>query len=292
MNTLSVALLSGAIACVCSTSVCAKSISVNFHVSDDSEVEEHQITEGEFAGSPKYGVLTDQWNNINVGPGGQRKFPRIPFPPTDLKDENGDPTEVRLSFSAKSTHFVGYAASAVLERKELGLEGNQDDLFNSNLSLGDEDTAVLVVEGLGREYTDAGYSLVIYSDTDQGRKRLEGSRRSVFTLTLSDGHEISKFVEDDDGAAIGDPTFNGQFILTDEVDGGEDYSNVAVFEGLAADSFTIRLSSVDAKRAAISGFQIVKNSEADVPVEIPEPRIFTLFAGLWVLALTILRRRR
>ncbi|MGJ8639863.1 MAG: hypothetical protein ACSHYA_10750 [Opitutaceae bacterium] len=276
-----------------SASLSASSISVNFHVGDDDNPAEHVISKGELAGSEVYGIITDQWNNIDVGSGGLHRKPQGMFPKTQLKDRAGQSTGVVLSSEEKSSYFVGYAASAEVEGELLNLPGNQDDLFNSYLCLGEDDSAVLEVSNLGSDYTAGGYSVIIYSDTDEGRKKwaASGPRQTLFKLTPSNGSTMRKFTEDDPKVPDGDSTFSGSFVLSDGVEDGMDYSNVVVFEGLTADSFTLELVSPDSKRGGISGFQIIPNAELANRVEIPEPAAMVGITGLVMFLVVTFRRR-
>jgi hypothetical protein len=280
-----------------SSCLSANSISVNFHVGDDPQLQEHRITPGESAGSEEYGVLSDWWNNINVGDGGlHRKSGQI-FSPTKLKNHKGKNTGAILNTLGVSSYFVGYVACAETVGEELQLPGNQDDLFNSYLSLGVEDVTALQVSNLGTDFTVGGYTVVIYSDTDEGRKKVNasGPRRSIFKLTPSNGTTIERFTEDDPRASNHDSTFDGTFVLSDGIESGPDYSNVAVFEGLTADSFTIQLISPDSKRGGISGFQIISNATLAAAtgkkVGIPEPSATVALTGLVALLSVALTRR-
>lgn len=287
----------GSVMIVCSSALIAKSISVNLHVGDDENPDEHQITAGEFAGSEEYGILTDQWNNIDLGAGGLHRKPQGIFPRAKLKDQAGKPTGVMLKSPVKSSYFVGYAASSEALGELLDLPGNQDDLFNSYLSLGADDSAVLEISNLGSDFTAGGYSAVIYSDTDEGRKKkvASGPRQSLFKLTPSGGPAIEKFTEDDPGILNSDSTYNGSFILSDGVEDGLDYSNLVVFEGLTADSFTLELIAPDSKRGGISGFQIIANADLTArtgkKVGIPEPSTTVILTGLAMLFVVTLTRR-
>ncbi|CAA6691872.1 MULTISPECIES: hypothetical protein [unclassified Lentimonas] len=289
--------LLGVVTIGCSGGLFANSISVNFHVGDDQQMDRHQISAGEFAGSEAYGIISSKWNNIDIGAGGLHRKPEQIFPPTKLIDQAGKRTGVVLSAPEDSTYFVGYAASAETVGAELGLPGNQDNLYNSYLSLGTDDSAVLKISNLGRNFTAGGYLAVIYSDTDEGKKKKgsAGPRQSLFKLTPSNGAMIQKFTEDDPDIPNHDSTFDGSFVLSDGIESGLDYSNVVVFDGLTADSFTLELTSPDSKRGGISGFQIISNAALAAgkgkKVDIPEPATTVALTGLIVFLAATLRRR-
>lgn len=284
MFTKSIKYGSTASACLAlAMSASAGTISVNFHVGNDaSDQAEHELTAGESAGL----VAIDgaNWNNINVGDSGPHNTSGAIFASTSLKDDMGNASAAMIGPSADSTWFVGYAASAAGTGAELGLPGNDDDLFNSYLALngpsGDgspADAAVLNITGLGSAFTSAGYNLIIYADSDKDPQ--SGNRRSVFTVTPGGGSAIDVFTEDDN-AATGGAQFSGTYIQSDGVDDGADYSNYVVISGLTASSLTIDLASPDGGRAAISGFQIVA---------VPEPGSLAL---LGLGGLMVVRRRR
>ncbi|CAA6692117.1 Unannotated [Lentimonas sp. CC19] len=233
-------------------------ISVNFHVGDDSDNQvDHILTSGEMAGLASY--ATDQWNNIDIGNGGSNDSAQI-FAATNLSDASGNLSVATLSTSADSTWFTGYAAGPASSEAELGLAGNDDDLFNSYLALngpsGDgtpADAAILNVSGLGSDYTSGGYAVIVYSDSDKTSS--SSTRTSTFTLTPLGESSIALSTED-----------NATFSESYDADGGDGYSNYVVFENLSAASFSLELTSPGGGgRAALSGFQII-----------PEPTISTL----------------
>ncbi|MGJ8642711.1 MAG: sulfatase-like hydrolase/transferase [Luteolibacter sp.] len=226
-------------------------ISVNFHVGDDSDNQaDHVLTTGETAGFGAF--ATDKWNNINIGNGAANASATI-FPITALTDASGNASVATLSTSAQSTWFTGYSASSASNAAELGLAGNDDDLFNSYLGLngpgGDgspADSAVLVVSGLGSGYTANGYSLIIYSDSDKSSSA--SSRQSSFKLTPDAGSPTTLSSDDNN-------TFSGTY----DNDASDGYSNYVVFENVSTTGFTLEITSPDSGRGAISGFQIVPN---------------------------------
>lgn len=237
-------------------------ISVNFHAQDGDALADHQLEAGETAGFiPVDGAF---WTNIDVGAPGANDGPL--FASTDLMDNAGNSVAATIAPSVDSTYFVGYAASAATGGAggmELGLEGNDDDLFNSYLALngpsGDgtpADAAVLNLSGLGAPYT-SGYTLIIYADSDR-RTAPNGNnvRQSFYTLTPEGGSPVTAFVEDDDPGMISN-TFDGTYVFGDSVEDGGDYANFTIIEGLTAESFTLEATSSDGGRGAISGFQIV-----------------------------------
>ncbi|MGJ8726356.1 MAG: beta strand repeat-containing protein [Roseibacillus sp.] len=236
-------------------------ISVNFHAEDADALSDHQVETGETAGfAPVDGSF---WNNINVGSPAAHALEPL-FPSTPLIDDTGNTTAATIAPSVDSTYFVGHAASAASDAFELGLTGNDDDLFNSYLALngpnGDgtpADAALVNVTGLGTDYTSGGYTVIIYSDSDRrGGGVGNNTRQSIFTLTPSGGSPLTTFVEDDDPSVINN-TFDGVYVFTDGMEDGAGYSNFTLIEGLSADSFTLEITSPDGGRGAISGFQIV-----------------------------------
>ena len=245
----------------------AQSISVNFHVSDDLEGQDNHIFDGiETAGVS--GSRTAAWNNIPVGNGGGNAGTEI-FAPANLDDDSGNAAAMLSSTlvgeEIDSTWFIGYAASAATEEAELGNDITDDNLFNSYLALngpsGDgspADSFVLEVTGLGTDYTDNGYSLIIYSDSDRRDSTANNSRLSNFAVT-ADGVTSNAFVEDDDPGEVVN-VFDGTYLLSDGVEDGADYSNYTMISDLTASSFTLEVTSPDGGRGAISGFQIVANS--------------------------------
>ena len=234
-------------------------ISVNFFATDVDAPADHIVESGETAGFlPTEG---DLWTNIDLRAPGAHGSEAV-FPQTALIDSTGNANAATISASSESTFFVGYAASSATDAQELGLEGNDDDLFNSYLALngpsGDGtplDAGILNVSGLGAAYTRGGYSVIIYSDSDR-RNEGNGVRQSLFTLTPGGGNAVSAFVEDDDGEP-GVNIFDGQYVFSDGIDDGADYSNFVIFEGLTADSFSLEVTSPDGGRGAISGMQII-----------------------------------
>ena len=241
-----------------------QTISVNFHVGNDADnQQDHELASGESAGF----VAADNWNNINVGDGGGNSTGAI-FAATSLGDSDGNSNVATIESTQSSTWFVGYAASTAALANELDLANtNHDDLFNSYLALngpgGDgspADDAELEVSGLGTAFTDNGYDLYIYSDSDRGFQN--GDRRSVFTVTPSGESSLVSFTEDDSSAS-GGSEFTGTYVRSDETESGADYSNYTVFRNLNADSFVLNLTSPDGGRGAISGFQIVARKNTD-----------------------------
>ncbi|MGJ8649410.1 MAG: PEP-CTERM sorting domain-containing protein [Opitutaceae bacterium] len=280
--------LLGAAAIAFSSFASAQSISVNFHVGNDTDAQaDHEITGTEAAGLD--GNTT--WNNINVGDGATNSGATI-FADTTLSDDNGDTSAATLGSTlttgASSSWFVGYAASQASAEGELGLAGtNHDDLFNSYLALNNPqgdgnplDNFQLSITGLGTDFTTNGYYVIIYSDSDR-RNTSSNSRRSEFLVTPGGGLGTTVFVEDDDPAATVN-IFDGTYILSDNSETGADYSNYTIVSGLTADSFTIDIFSDDGGRGAISGFQIVA---------VPEPSVAALLAGLLGLSYVMVRRR-
>ena len=234
-------------------------ISVNFHVDDLDALADHQLTMGETAGFVP--VDGEFWTNINLGAPSNHEGEAL-FPSTQLIDDTGNANAATIAPSVDSSYFVGYAASAASEALELGLPGDDDNLFNSYLALngpnGDgspADLAILNISGLGSEYTSGGYTLIVYSDSDR-RNDSANKRQSLYTLTPSGGGVVSAFVEDDD-PAHGINIFDNTYVFSDYVDDGDDYSNFVIFEGLTAASFSLEITSPDGGRGAISGFQII-----------------------------------
>jgi arylsulfatase A-like enzyme len=241
-------------------SVFADTISVNFHVANDADAQaEHELTGEESAGVAPY--ASTNWNNISVGNNGVSTG--IIFPPTGLTDDQGNPTAATIAPSVSSSRFVGYAANSASVGEELMLAGiHDDDLYNSYLALGSADTAVLEVTGISSNYTQSGYRLIIYSDTDKRPDSGANSvRQSLFTITPEGGSGITALTEDDT-AAPGVNTFEGTYVLSDNVESGADYSNYTVIDGMTATNFSLAISSPDGGRGGISGFQIFTGDEA------------------------------
>jgi arylsulfatase A-like enzyme len=246
----------------------ADAISVNFHANDADALAEHQLAAGETAGFAF--VDGADWNNISVGVPGLHDPAGTLFPTTPLKDNAGNSSAATVSPSASTTWFTGYCASSAAIAAELGLPGNDDDLFNSYLGLngpnGDgtpADAAILEITGLGPAYTSGGYSLILYSDTDKGP--VSGDRTTVFTVTPSGGSPIVVLAEDD--ASSGASTFDGAYVLSDNADTGSDYSNYTLIEGLSAASFTLEITTPgDGGRGGLCGFQIVAGTVTPAPI--------------------------
>ena len=245
----------------------AASISINFHVGDDGNAQaDHELAAGESAGL----VATDGalWNNINVGNGGPTNTVSEIFTSTTLTDDSGA-NAATIAPSANSSRFVGYAASGAAAEEELGLAGNNDDLYNSYLALngpgGDSspaDAALLSITDLSSDFTTNGYRVIIYSDSDRGLG--SAARTSFFTI----GGTTQSVVDDEH-------VFDNTFIE------GTNYTEF-VFGPGAADNFTIDVFADNANgRGSINGIQIIA---------IPEPSS-TALLGLGGLAL-ILRRRK
>ena len=264
--------------------VSASTISVNFHVDGDADAQiDHELAAGETAGLTPVG----NWNNINIGTGGAHNTSAAIFSSTALNDSTGASTGATLAPDVISSWFVGYAASSAGDANELGLAGNQDDLFNSYLALngpgGDgspADEAVLTIANLPAAFTANGYQLIIYSDTDRGPANA-GDRTSVFTVTPAGGSAITVLTEDDGSVGAAAATFSGAFVLSDNSDTTDDYSNYTVINGLTADGFTIDVTSPDGGRGGISGFQIIA---------VPEPSTSLLLGFMGVV--TLIRRKR
>ena len=251
----------------------AQTISVNFHVGNDMDAEDSHVFDGtETAGLASSN--TAAWNNVSVGEGGNANVGAEIFAPVTLSDDSGNASAATLTSTlvgdaVESPWFVGYAASAASTAEELTNGISDDNLFNSYLALngpnGDgtpADSFVLDVTGLGAEFTDGGYDLIIYSDSDRRGATNNAARTSEFAVTA--GGEVTKvFVEDDDGLNVDDAVlnvFDGTYVLSDGVDDGNGYSNYTVVSGLTAADFTIEITSVNGGRGAISGFQIVVGS--------------------------------
>jgi hypothetical protein len=234
-------------------------ISVNFYATDASAPFDHQLADGQSAGIDG----NTSWNNVNVS---SANSGTTIFAATDLSDNTGNATAAYLESTLTGTAgswFVGYAATQASTAGELNLADITDDnLFNSYLGLNATDNFTVSISGLGTDYTDNGYSLIIYSDSDRRNETTTSVRQSLFTITPSGGTPVSAFVEDDDGATTVN-TFAGTYVESDNVDDGYDYSNYTVISGLTASDFTIDVSSPDGGRGAISGFQIVANLASD-----------------------------
>ena len=248
----------------------AASISINFHVGDDMDAQaDHELATGETAGL----IATDGalWNNINVGNGGATNTTTTAiFASTTLTDDSGANAAI-IAPSATSSRFVGYAASSAAAENELGLTGNNDDLYNSYLALngpgGDgnpADAAVLNITNLSSDFTTNGYRVIIYSDSDRGPNGSGGNRTSSFTIGTTTQDVLDN-----------QHVFDNTFIL------GTNYTEF-VFGPGAADNFTIDVFSDDGGRGSINGIQII--------AAVPEPSS-TALLGLGGLAL-ILRRRK
>jgi signal transduction histidine kinase len=234
-------------------------ISVNFHVLHDEDAQaDHELTGSERAGVGTF--VCAHWNNIGVGTAGPNRG--IIFRATALTDDAGNPNAATIAPSVRSTYFVGYCGSVATWAQELRLpDTHDDDLFNSYLALGSADAAVLQVTGISSNFTAGGYQVVIYSDTDRRAATGAGAgRQSLFTLTPGGGSPVTALTEDDPGA-IENNTFSGIYIRSDNVEDGPDYSNCTVFEGLAAESFTLAIRSPDGVRGGISGFQIIAGDQ-------------------------------
>ena len=249
-------------------------ISVNFHVGDDVEGQDSHIFDGtETAGLADFN--TAAWNNVAVGNGGTNEAAAEIFAPVMLSDDSGNATAAMLSSTlvgdaTESAWFVGYAASAAAEEGELTNGISDDNLFNSYLALngpsGDQtppDAFVLDITGLGADFTDGGYDLIIYSDSDRRGSTNNSARTSFFNVTAG-GETTTVLVEDDDGFNDEDNsnTFNGTYVVSDGAGGGGNYSNFVVVSGLTAADFTIDVRANDTSgRGAISGFQIVVSDD-------------------------------
>ena len=133
------------------------------------------------------------------------------------------------------------------------------------------DSALLNVSGLGTEFTSQGYSLIIYSDSDVTTGG--GNRTSVFTLT-PDGSSPITLLTEDNGAAPGGSTFDGEFIASDGVSDGADYSNFTFVENLTSASFTLEVTSPNGGRGAINGFQIIAGT-----LDLPEPAVLPVITS-------------
>ena len=263
----------------------ATTLSVNFHVGNDADAQaDHELAAGETAGLlPVDGAF---WNNINVGTAGANNTSAPIFPSTPLNDSSNN-FAATIAPSVDSSWFVGYAASSAAGAAELGLAGNDDDLFNSYLALngpnGDgspPDEAVLNVTGISSTFTSNGYNLIIYSDSDRGAAS-GADRTSVFTVTPGGGSAITVLTEDDGSVGAAAATFSGTYVLSDNSDTTDDYSNYTVISGLTADSFTLEITSPDGGRGAINGFQLVA---------VPEPSTFVCMLLASVGVVTMRRR--
>lgn len=246
-------------------SIFADVISVNFHTDDIDQPKEHILAIEEIAGLVP--IDGSHWNNVSVGaPGPRNNDAEAIFTSTILGDDQGNLNAATIQPSADSTFFVGYAASPASDAIELALDGNDDKIFNSYLALngpsGDgspADTAILEIGDLSDRYTNEGYRLIIYSDSDRGPAG-DAARTSVFTLTPEGEQPITFLIEDDGGLGANEATFSGEYILSDNSDDDDAYSNYIIIEGLTTANFTLELTSPGGGgRAAISGFQIVTN---------------------------------
>ena len=249
-------------------------ISVNFHVGDDVEGQDSHVFDGtETAGLADFN--TAAWNNVAVGNGGTNEAATEIFAPVMLSDDSGNATAAMLSSTlvgeaTESQWFVGYAASSATQEVELTNGIGDDNLFNSYLALngpsGDgspPDAFVLDVAGLGAVFTDGGYDLIIYSDSDRRGASNNNARTSFFDVTAG-GETTTVLVEDDDGFNDDDNsnTFNGTYVVSDGVGADPNYSNFVVVSGLTAADFTIEVTASNAGgRGAISGFQIVVSED-------------------------------
>ena len=113
--------------------------------------------------------------------------------------------------------------------------------------------------------------MIIYSDSDITTGG--GNRTSVFTLTPEGSSPITLLTEDK-GAAPGGSTFDGDFIVSDGVSDGADYSNFTFVENLTSASFTLEVTSPDGGRGAINGFQIIAGT-----LDLPEVPVITDFTA-------------
>ena len=251
------------------------SISVNFHANDSDALPAHQLASGEFAGLDA--VAGELWTNVNVGNAQTRTGASI-FAPTSLKDSLGNDTAATISSTlttgTSGSWFVGYAASSASNGGELSNGIPDDNLFNSYLATNASDRFVLNITGLGTDFTEEGYRLVIYSDSDRRNSSANNVRRSVYTVTPNNGDSVIAFVEDDDGAAAVN-IFDGTYIESDGVDDGADYSNYVVIDGLNATDFTLEIDSPDGGRGAISGFEIIAGTDGSF---LPSPNIVSFGA--------------
>jgi hypothetical protein len=120
--------------------------------------------------------------------------------------------------------------------------------------------AGILISGLGDAYTNSGYNLIIYADTDR-RGTSNNARQSLYTVTPDGGSAIQVFNEDDDiSSSPNYNTFDGSYVESDGIEDGADYSNYVIVSNLTASSFTLAWSSPDGGRGGISGFQIVANA--------------------------------
>jgi len=268
-------------------SIFADVISVNFHTDDIDQPKEHILAIEEIAGLVP--IDGSHWNNVSVGAPAAHNDAEAIFTSTVLGDDQGNLNAATIQPSADSTFFVGYAASRASDAIELALDGNDDKIFNSYLALngpsGDgspADAAILEIGDLSDRYTDEGYRLIIYSDSDRGPSGDAAARTSVFTLTPEGEQPISFLIEDDGGVGADEATFSGEYILSDNSDDDDAYSNYIIIEGLTTANFTLELTSPEGGgRAAISGFQIVTNDVVIDPVtELGDPTVESIIFNL------------
>ena len=257
----------------CNSESVAQIVSVNFHADDLGDAGSSNPAAHMFDGTEAAGITsarTTAWNNILIGNGGAGSGATI-FATQSLSDDSGNSSAAVISSTltagTSSSWFIGYAASNAASEEELNNGLSDDNLFNSYLALngpnGDgspQDNFVLDVSGLGAEFTTNGYDLIIYSDTDRGPAS-NSDRTCVFAVTPSGGSTVSVLTEDDGSV---DGVFNGSYILSDNSDTNDTFSNYTVLSNLTAASFSLEITSPGGGgRGGISGFQIVANDETD-----------------------------
>lgn len=199
-------------------------IGINFHYSGS----------GGLAPSAVAGVIPRSgWNNIDVGDAGA--FSGAPFGSTSLSNADGSPSGASISTTlASGYNGASGSGTATADRQMFGEYISWDQVGDGDDK---EDSGNIRVSGLGAEFTDGGYDVILYFDSNAADR--------IFTFTVAGESITGK-----DAA-----TFSGTFAEA----AGSNASNYARFRGLTAPGFTIDANS-NTGRAALNGLQIIPSS--------------------------------
>ena len=232
----------------------AASISINLWNSAAGNAANNTVEPGEAAGAVS--VDGQFWNNISF-PGGTAG----PFTVNQaVIDDSG--VDAATFESTLGSAFVGFSGAAGAPT-----DTGDRNMMTSYLSYdvageggGPDDEGNLTISGLGAAFTDVGYDVYIYGDSDVNNR--------TFSVTV--GGQTNQIVDD--------ATYDGNLTLADGV--GGDNENYTVFRNLTSSSFSIEMDS-DVGRGAVNGIQIVA---------IPEPASVVIMLG-GALGLALWRRR-